>query len=183
MPGSWNRPGEKSPGLSFRGPEQPGGIPCKGFPTKPSPAGDKSPCRPPCSVNSDRKAGKKEPAPHALLFRAETSCYCPIGCLASRSRRNSSFTAAGAYELDHIGGGTGCVAPGRAGRGLSVRPFHTCSGTLGKRRRSRASRSELPASCGARKSCIARDDQSAAPSGRRTPLALNPIAERDLPFR
>src|SRR5437899_2890436 len=83
-----------------------------------------------------------------------------------------------AHELDHIGDGTGRVVFGRAGRGLSVRPLHTRSGSLRKRRRPPTprgeSRAELPAPREACKDLIARDNpcQSAARSRRRPPLAL-----------
>src|SRR6266852_6210222 len=85
-----------------------------------------------------------------------------------------------AYELDHISGGTGHLASSRLGHGLPVRPLHTRSGNLGKRRRSRTPRVELPAPHEARKDVIARGDpdQSAARSYRHAPLALNRRSHR-----
>src|SRR5438445_1863090 len=79
-----------------------------------------------------------------------------------------------AHELDHIDGGTGRVVFGGAGRGLSVRPLHTRSGTLRRPQRSPTPGGELPAPREAAEDLIARDSpgQGAARSRSRAPPAL-----------
>jgi hypothetical protein len=120
-----------------------------------------------CSVHSARKIAERGARQLRFLGHTATSCYRQAATQRSGKR--------GGYELDHIGGGAVRVVFNRAGRGLSVRPLHTRSGTRWGRQRSRTPCAELPASREARKNVIARDnpDQSAARRRRQSSLALN----------